>query len=191
MGIPAFLPFLMKNYSDIFCQYTGKYIHKGDDCKLIGRLYIDCNSLIYDIIRELESQNPTKLHKDIEIIQGVIQRIDTILEWIQPKENTYLAFDGVAPLAKMVHQRTRRYKSWYESIMIPNENSDYKWNTVAITPGTSFMRSLDRHLSKHFHPRRDRVVLWGSNTPGEGEQKIFSHLRKNYAGLDKSQGVLI
>jgi 5'-3' exonuclease len=54
--------------------------------------------------------------------------------------NVFVAFDGVAPLAKMKQQKQRRYKSYLLRTLLKKKT----WNTNAITPGTPFMNDLDR-----------------------------------------------
>ena len=90
----------------------------------------------------------------------------------------FIAFDGVAPLAKLEQQRNRRYKSQFTSDVLStiSVSNEQKWNTTAITPGTAFMEKLDKKVSLFFKKYKN-VIVSGSNIPGEGEHKIFTHLR--------------
>mgnify|MGYP003350347668 CR=1 FL=1 len=45
------------------------------------------------------------------MIKSIINYIEEIITLVNPKELVYLAIDGVAPFAKIKHQRIRRYRS--------------------------------------------------------------------------------
>ena len=59
---------------------------------------------------------------------------------INPSKFIMICFDGVAPVAKLKQQKTRRYKNDYLRQRFPKESPE--WNTSAITPGTEFMKNL-------------------------------------------------
>ena len=46
----------------------------------------------------------------MQIIQRTIRNIDETIQRVQPTNRVMVAFDGVAPMAKLEHQRERRYK---------------------------------------------------------------------------------
>ena len=138
MGIPSYFSFIVKNHSRI--------IKKLEDSTIqVNNLYLDCNSIIYDAVRNIDF---TKLvESDINsIISEVCVKIDQYISILKPDKNVFIAFDGVAPVAKLEQQRSRRYKSLYQSNMsryiFKSKNAD-PWNTTAITPGTLFMKSLN------------------------------------------------
>ena len=74
---------------------------------------MDCNSIIYDIIYDLE-KNKLLIH-DKQVIELVCDKIKSYIKLIKPKNNVFIAFDGVAPFAKMNQQKNRRYKTYYET----------------------------------------------------------------------------
>jgi 5'-3' exoribonuclease 2 len=103
----------------------------------------------------------------------------------------YIAIDGVAPMAKIVQQQQRRFKSAYEAETVKriaveegfNEEKIH-WDSNAITPGTKFMDRLLDHLDGHIqfinHMCPDiEFILDGSDNPGEGEHKLFHHMDKH------------
>ena len=136
MGIPSYFSYIVKNHSKIIKEFN-------DNLK-INNLYLDCNSIIYDAVHNIDFSK--LVDSDINtIIKSVIKKIDEYIYLIQPDTNIFIAFDGVAPVAKLEQQRQRRYKSQYQNRIIKSIYKDSKpdpWNTTAITPGTVFMQKL-------------------------------------------------
>jgi 5'-3' exoribonuclease 1 len=95
--------------------------------------------------------------------------------------------DGVAPVAKLDQQRSRRFKSTYQNTLSRSlfKNTDPDpWNTTTITPGTIFMKNLDKRIQEAFsNPELfnlKEIIISGSNIYGEGEHKIFEYIRNNH-----------
>ena len=173
MGIPSYFSYIVKNHPEIIKKYfTSSFI--------VSNFYLDCNSIIYDAYAKLE---PTVLneHAGLQIINSVISKIEEYLQLIQPKQRVIIAFDGVAPVAKLKQQRERRYKSWFQSNSINNLSGkieSHVWDKTAITPGTIFMKELNARIKNHFSPN-NAVIVSGSDSVGEGEHKIFQYIREN------------
>jgi hypothetical protein len=147
---------------------------------------MDCNSIIYDAFHNLEKQdfyiNMDLTEIERYIIDEVIVNIKKYIHFINPSTNIYIAFDGVAPFAKMEQQRTRRYKSQYLATL-PFITKTSRWNTASITPGTNFMNTLSSRISCEFESKADQygvkqIIVSGSTIPGEGEHKMYEHLRE-------------
>lgn len=180
MGIPSYFSYIIKNYPNIIQKYiTNKF--------KVDNLYLDCNSIIYDVYSKIEFDKLTE-NVTIIIIKNVISKIEEYISIIQPSQTVIIAFDGVAPVAKLEQQRGRRYKSWYQnemSNMILKKDNDDPWNTTAITPGTKFMYELNDIITKHFNEQSfskynvSNIVVSGSNSVGEGEHKLFEYIRTN------------
>ena len=129
MGIPSYFSLLIKNYPTIIKKYV-------KDVLKVDNLYLDCNSIIYDAYNKMEVDKLTESIA-ISIIKCVTIKIEEYISVIQPSKTVYIAFDGVAPFAKLEQQRSRRYKSWYQneiSNMYFNKDKVDVWNTTAITP---------------------------------------------------------
>ena len=95
-----------------------------------------------------------------------------------------IAFDGVAPVAKLEQQRTRRHKSIMEKkIMEKIEGKKARWNKTAITPGTHFMAKLNSFIKGYFKSAKkfgvENIIVSGSDERGEGEHKLFQYIRDN------------
>jgi 5'-3' exoribonuclease 1 len=103
MGIPSYFSFIVKNHSAIIKKLALNTIP-------INNLYLDCNSIIYDAVHNIDF---TKLvDSDVDtIIRAVCNKIDEYIFQLKPDNIVYIAFDGVAPVAKLEQQRSRRYKS--------------------------------------------------------------------------------
>jgi len=180
MGVPVYFSHIVKNYPHIIKKYV-KNVLKVDN------LYLDCNSIIYDAYSKMEFDKLTE-SITISIIKSVILKIEEYINIIQPSKLVIIAFDGVAPVAKLEQQRSRRYKSWYQNeisrIIFKKEKEDV-WNTTAITPGTKFMFDLNNNVTQHFNKlvsnnlNVDEIIVSGSNKIGEGEHKLFSYIRSN------------
>jgi len=190
MGIPSYFSKVVKAYRHILKDL--KYLSH------VNNLYMDCNSLIYDAVKNNPTYDKGKSAEyEKELIRMVCSKIDYYVSVLNPQTRVFIAFDGVAPVAKLSQQRDRRYKSWYTAqIQRDIEGAEYKeaWNTSAITPGTNFMRKLNEEVVEYFGKKmRDmcemrnnsksvekplEYIISSSSEPGEGEHKIFDYMRK-------------
>ena len=93
---------------------------------------------------------------------------------VRPTSTFFVAFDGVAPLAKMEQQRTRRYKGAHFDVQNTSATSDFQLSSI--TPGTLFMNKLMKEIQKEFLGI-PTVMVSTSNEEGEGEHKLFQHIR--------------
>jgi 5'-3' exonuclease len=190
MGIPSYFSYIVKNHPEII-----KKLLKGK--MTINNLYMDCNSIIYDSVRNINFDELTE-SASRTIIFRVIQKIEEYISLICPDNALMVAFDGVAPVAKLEQQRTRRYKSWYQneiskSIFKKKAGSD-PWNTTAITPGTIFMQELSSTIFDHFKDSHkygiNKIIVSTSDEVGEGEHKIFQYIRSNEKEHSSSSTVI-
>lgn len=162
------------------------------DVTCFQHLFMDCNSIIYDSFRILEQTRPELLdnHDELEtiIIQTVIRKISDYILYIHPTTTAYVAFDGVAPFAKMDQQRNRRYKgSVLSKITAHVKQTDIEkssWSTSNITPGTNFMRKLGERVTTAFkgletHYKVKHLIVSTSDSCGEGEHKMFQYMRQH------------
>jgi 5'-3' exonuclease len=177
MGIPAYFSFIIKNHSNIIIKLNKKAIK-------INNLFLDCNSIIYDVVRNIKIIETINQNIYSDIIKNVIRKIEEYIDLITPDNIIYIAFDGVAPVAKLEQQRERRYKSWYQNEItkhiFKNKPID-PFNTTAITPGTVFMEQLNKEIKKYFiDPTKynvNKIIISASDEFGEGEHKLFEYIR--------------
>ena len=180
MGIPSYFSYLVKNHPNIIQKFL-------KDILKVDNLYLDCNSIVYDVYSKIDC-NSINESINLSIIKSVISKIEEYISTIQPSKTIIIAFDGVAPVAKLEQQRCRRYKSWYQnelSKQIFKKGKDDVWNTASITPGTKFMEMLNKLVTKHFDTNVkikynvEQIIVSGSNECGEGEHKLFDFIRSN------------
>ena len=114
MGIPSYFTHIVKKYRSIFKTFS-------KSTTKIDNLYLDCNSIIYDSVHELQ-KGTTNFNSTPEndklIIKKVCDKLIFYINMIGPSKTVYIAFDGVAPVAKLNQQRKRRYMSWYNNKLI-------------------------------------------------------------------------
>jgi 5'-3' exonuclease len=140
---------------------------------------MDCNSILYDVFHSIKEP-----HEDTEIfyqtiLDKTVLKIEEYIQQIQPEEILYIAFDGVAPFAKMEQQRNRRYKSAFQLQITSNSR---KISTSIFTPGTKFMHKLSHHINNAFLGKEikysvSKIIVATPLEPGEGEHKLYEHLR--------------
>ena len=182
MGIPSYFSHIVKEYRHI--------IKDMKSLRQINNFYLDSNSLIYDAVKNNPTYDKTKHNEyENELMNMVCAKIDFYVDTLQPRDRVFIAFDGVAPVAKLSQQRDRRYKSWYTTQILRDlEGAAYKesWNTSAITPGTEFMKKLNTHVTEYYEKKNKnpisnvapKYIVSSSMESGEGEHKIFEYIRK-------------
>jgi len=214
MGIPAYFSYILRSHHGVLQTTVPSHI---------DRLYMDCNSMLYDAFHnhhELPSVVHTeyvegspqtslvessfyrmsKIEEAIEtypddfesrynsLIDEVIRSIESYVNLIRPRQLVYIAFDGVAPKAKMNQQRQRRYKSEFLSERKERKGCEEHtkknmWTTTMFTPGTQFMTMLTTRL-KHIFGGRSMYIVSASDEAGEGEHKMTQHVRENIVSED-------
>lgn len=112
-----------------------------------------------------------------EIMEAVETYLRDLVKYVKPKKGAYIYMDGVAPHAKLIQQRKRRYLSLLRHKLL---HTDPIWDTNAISPGTLFMIRLagflrtklrNNPLGAEFHTRYSF-----SDENGEAEHKIFASM---------------
>ncbi len=173
MGIPSYFSYIIRNHMKVLKPFLN-----FKQSNVVHNFYMDCNSVIYDCIRDLEQKYELKSRKSdnyFRISSMVCARIQSYIDNVQPSNVVYIAFDGVAPMAKMCQQRVRRYKSAFTEKVFSNTSN---FNSCYITPGTDFMNYLSTHVSNHF-AKSGNIIVSSANEPGEGEHKLFQYIRSN------------
>ena len=149
----------------------------------VARLFLDFNSAVHQGVKPGETAD--------SVINAACATLREIVDRVAPSEMFLVAIDGVAPLAKVNQQRSRRFLS-HKAKGIAGSREGFDRN--AITPGTEFMRDLAERIGRVCHEisveRRVRSVFSPSTEPGEGEHKIMDFVRRNpSAGTDCVYGL--
>jgi 5'-3' exonuclease len=213
MGVPGFFLWLMKNYKKqgfVFskerlslvdinklnsqeqinkAQITNQYIEPLlKEVNSIDWFLIDANCLIHPVCFKVVAENPdikdnSKLEAKMMI--AVLNYLDKIIQYVNPKKGVYLAIDGVAPVAKIKQQRSRRFKSIADKSLWDNIKKKHSqpisnyWNNNAITPGTSFMVNLHNRIIEWCKNKTIEIIYSSCFTPAEGEHKLLQFIRSN------------
>ena len=149
MGIPYYFYYLTKKYNNIIVRALPSKIN----------IYaIDFNGIIHP-----EAAKETNEEK---LIKNLWDKINNYNDLYKP-DKMIICIDGVAPFAKIIQQRKRRYLTFYKNII---DKVISTWDTNAISPGTKFMNKLDVFITEN---NKDKYIFSGSNEAGEGEHKIF------------------
>ena len=154
MGIPYFFYNIVNKYKNIISE------KKPDNIDIYA---IDFNGLIHKIVEK----NIDKT--DDIMIEELHKLILHQYKDFNPKY-MYICTDGVAPLAKIIQQRKRRYLTVFRNKL---DNIIVKWDKNAISPNTNFMKKLDEYFKNNLI---DNIKYSGSDENGEGEHKIFDKL---------------
>lgn len=205
-------------------------------------ILFDANSIIYEVKNKFNYSLD-----DTRLITKVTEKIESIINYGKVVEYTgkllkvYVAFDGVAPLAKLEQQRQRRYRTVYNNdirndigrvikigtilqdtnlpeedrelfeqalegldnvvpkidgqtnsetaiMLAKNHNGKFpynsnKYDTIGITAGTDDMANISQKVKDHFKIN-PKVIVSGTDEPGEGEYKCFQFLRTQQTTKD-------
>lgn len=139
----------------------------------------DKDPLTYQANLDYLSSIPT-LDLYFLIFNEITRLIDEIFNEFKPRRYFMFSLDGVAPLAKISQQGSRRYKSSLHPSPLFDRNM--------ITPGTEFMVLLNIFLKNYFQSKIfSEVTIYSPHTClGEGEHKIMDVIRSGV--LDELKG---
>ena len=151
MGIPYYFYYLTTKYNNIIINNLPSNIY----------IYaIDFNGIIHP--------EAAKETNEDQLIINLWNKIIQYDELYKPSK-LLICIDGVAPLAKIIQQRKRRYLTFYKNLI---DKTQSKWDTNAISPGTEFMTKLNIYIKN-----QNKYIFSGSDEAGEGEHKIFELIK--------------
>lgn len=166
-------------------EYKQNLLNKIND---IDYFLIDANCLIHPVCYDVIAKNSDITNDALlenKMINEVINYLNMIITYVNPKKGVYLAIDGVAPVAKIKQQRSRRFKSIADKAMWDNVKKKFNkplsrhWNSNAITPGTNFMVKLHDRIMSWAKDANRNIIYSSCFTPAEGEHKLLQFIRNN------------
>jgi len=175
MGIPSYFVHIVKTYPTIIKEFIPNKIN-------IDNFYIDSNSIIYDAIKTNIYKKEDKEFEN-KVINWICEKLLYYINLINPEKKVLIAFDGVAPVAKLDQQRNRRYNTWFVNNFLEKAENEKKelWDTTSITPGSNFMRKLSDAIIIFFKDKLQKIdiIISSSEYKGEGEHKIYKYIRNH------------
>ena len=187
MGIAGLLRDILKRYPSIHLAAPHPNIK-------IDYLFIDFNAFIYNTIHAFPKdvvydfiKNKDTAEYEEELVKLVIKNtLELVNKVCKPSKLLYIAIDGPPPMAKMVQQRERRYKTPYMEQLFKKDDptkiiDGAKYDTTRVTPGTHLMSLLNKEFTKIVNSGKFgkiAVVFDGSNIPGEGEHKYLKFIEE-------------
>ena len=197
MGVPGFFLWLWKNFKQTHFVFQKEKLLISDNKKVeeiiselneIDYFLIDTNCLIHPMCFKILAENPEITN--IEILEGkminkVLEYITHLVDYVKPNQGVFIAIDGVAPVAKIKQQRSRRFKSIHDKELYDKIRKKHNkpipsfWNNSAITPGTVFMEKLHYKIIDWAKLQKVKIIYSSCNTPAEGEHKLLQFIREN------------
>ena len=211
MAIPRF-------FKDYIKKIYSKWQILQSKIGSVSSLSIDMNSLIHNMAQIIfaygngENEERLEYIKDKsysflekELFKAISDELIELVNRVQPRDTIVLAIDGSAPVAKIVQQRQRRYRS---TRTVETTSEVVSFDSTSITPGTDFMKRLDEYLrifidtqkgitkkgkyrTLEFIPWPQKIIYSSHLVPGEGEHKIMDLMRAGeYNSESKSAHIM-
>lgn len=141
MGIPYFVASIARAHRHVIQPVRGQL--------RVDALLVDFNCFLH---RYLDDERP---------YESIVKAIRDLRRLVSAN-HVVLALDGLAPYAKQVQQRYRRFRKQEKGAFDRNQ----------LSPETPWMRDLLGYLPMDW-------TISGTDQPGEGEHKLFQWLRAN------------
>jgi 5'-3' exonuclease len=123
-------------------------------------------------------KNKVKVPAIEDLYSKIHEKVNDVIQTINPQKSIYLAIDGVAPKSKQNQQRQRRFRA-----TSTNNEKSYQFDSNCITAGTKFMNDLSSSLLDlswiNFPEKRVEVRISTDSDAGEGEHKLINWIRQN------------
>lgn len=220
MGIKHFFTWFRNN------EQTKQVIY-NEPPQQIDHVLIDMNGIIHESAQFVfkygkyssKIQIPARLRNKIkmpaidDLYLKIQQKVNDVIQTVNPRKSIYLAIDGVAPRSKQNQQRQRRFRAAMESeargptlwdtqgpsSQVENElraglrlgsQGPHQFDSNCITAGTKFMSDLSSNLKDlrwiKYPKKKIDVKISTDSEPGEGEHKLINWIRENSKNTARS-----
>ena len=200
MGIPKLAAWL-NNKRDVY--------KREPDEKCLS-LSIDMNGILHplghkaykEVAESLDEDRQVGIEQHTEVYMELIKKqITDLVMRFKPQEYLYLAVDGVAPVAKMNQQRSRRFnREMEENIKIKEEtvqegetSSKGSFDSAQLSPGTKLMDTISETIIEWINDNKNEdftptnIIYSSHRVFGEGEHKIMDFYRANSTNLNSME----
>lgn len=212
MGIPRFFYWLYKEYPYVLTKIQEKETLLKYRMN-VDTYALDLNAIVHPICQQVfkygqfkEKDNSFRsyMHKNrnnkfnnkkeektdniyankrVECYNKICEKIEELVEIVNPNQKIILALDGTAGMSKQYQQRQRRYRAVIENPV--DHDNEKEFDSNEITTGSVFMNELSQCINEFIkHKITDDwkhldIYFSSEQVPGEGEHKIM-HLLKRY-----------
>ena len=91
MGIPNYFSYILHNHAGVLCKYAQLFQQQV----AFQRLYMDCNSILYDSYREI-SPNESVEGMETMLLELTAKKIDEYIYQIKPSDTIYIVLHSVS-----------------------------------------------------------------------------------------------
>ncbi|CAN0559394.1 unnamed protein product, partial [Ectocarpus sp. 12 AP-2014] len=109
-----------------FVQEFPTAVTEASRVESFDHVCIDMNQILHVAMRKARDED--------HAIRRIFRDVNLTLKRCPPRKSVVFAFDGSAPLAKLLVQRSRRENS--------KRNSKYRMSALHLSPGTKFMEDV-------------------------------------------------
>lgn len=192
MGVPGFFKWLLEK------ERKNKNLIRNSINKKIKYLMLDTNCLLHPCINHVIDKiknNPNvytgydRNKVELEVWQLITRRIDEMINKLKP-EIIYIAIDGVVPMSKILQQRQRRHRYYYDNSQNEICNNIYPISSIELTPGTEYMERIHLNMInylKNINKKKGSKIKYiysSYHIEGEGEHKILRYIKNNIKSND-------
>jgi hypothetical protein len=118
------------------------------------------------------------------LLKAIMEKFSAIMSEYRRVQYLCIAFDGVAPIPKLIQQRTRRYAGSTNVVATIGEEEVLIFSSTWIIADSLLIRELCIQLENHQTIAGAKAtIISGPDAPGEGEHKLLIMCRELVANI--------